>query len=313
VDPADAHALGGWAHYSLYTPGRIDPSPLMWDGGSPSYYADDWNDRRDFHVWSPQVEFMNLVFMQREALKLNPRFWFEFSVWDGYHNEPERSKTYPSTRATLRKAGQTYSPERYKGWVQFGMWLMRPRAVRDFRGWTEPWADTVDKDGAVTWEGGGPYFLALAEAVDRVHSDGFLRQWWRKGSLAPNRARKHPYQAAIPAEYRDVDRWFALSTTLDPAEPWSLTTEIPVFALALVQGEAPDRRWLVYAHAPLGERKRVGVTVPGYKQVSIDVPVDGAFYLVTEKTKAVERKHPRVQAPRKALSSGRPSTDAFGY
>src|SRR5690606_35663287 len=124
---------GGWIAYSLYTKGRLDIGPLTWDGGSPSYYTDDWNNRRDFHVWSPQVEFMNLVFMQRQALELNPQFWFEFSTWDGYHNDPERSKTYPSTRATLRQAGQTYNPERYAGFVQFALWMMRPRAVRDFR------------------------------------------------------------------------------------------------------------------------------------------------------------------------------------
>ena len=30
---------GGWLEYSLYTPGRLGPEPLMWDGGSPSYYT----------------------------------------------------------------------------------------------------------------------------------------------------------------------------------------------------------------------------------------------------------------------------------
>jgi hypothetical protein len=289
TDPADGKTGGGWLHYSDYTPGRITAAPLMWDGGSPSYYTDDWNGRRDFTVWSPQAEFMNLVFMQREALKLNPKFWFEFSIWDGYHNDAERSKTYPSTRARLRHAGQTCNPERYAGMAQFGLWLMRPRAVRDFRGWTEPWADTLDRDGNVTWEGGGPYFLALAAAVDRVYTNTALRKWWRKGELVPNRARKHPYQAAIPTEYQGLDRWFALSTTLDPAEPWSLTTEIPVWALALVQGEAPERQWLIYAHSPLADRKDVGVTVPGHKEIRVDVPVAGAFYSVAETPAAVAR------------------------
>jgi len=273
---------GGWPAYSEHTGGRIDPSPLMWDGGSPSYYTDDWQPRRDFTVWSPQVEFMNLVFIQREALRLNPRFWFEFSVWDGYHNDPQRQKRYPSTRSVYRKAGQTYDPQRYAGYVQFGMWLARPRAVRDFRGWIEPWDDVVASDGKVTQEGGGPYFLAIAGAVDRVYANPVLRQWWRKGELVPNHAHPHPYQAAIPAEYQQVDRWFLLDTTLDPARPWSLSTALPVFSLALIQGKAPNRQWLVYAHAPLGDRKAVGVTIPEYKQVAIDVPVAGVFYQVDE-------------------------------
>ena len=243
----------------------MDPSALMWDGGSPSYYTDDWNPKTDYIVWSPQVEFMNLVFMQRETLQLNPRFWFEFSVWDGYHADPQRQKTYPSKRSVYRQAGQSYNPARYEGFVQFGLWLTRPRAVRDFRGWTEPWDDVVGEDGRPSWEGGGPYFMALVKAVDRVHTQAVLRQWWRKGDLVPNRARPHPYQAGIPAEYQQADRWFRLDTALDPPSPWGLTTDLQVFSLALVQGKAPQRQWLVYAHSPLADRKAVSVTIPEYK------------------------------------------------
>jgi hypothetical protein len=275
---------GGWPAYSLHSQGRIDPGPLMWDGGSPSYYTDDWQPRRDYKVWSPQVEFMNLVFMQREALRLNPKFWFEFSTWDGYqYGSPK------STRAELRKAGQAYGPERYAGFVQFGMWLTRPRAVRDFRGWTEPWDDAAGSDGKPTHEGGGPYFLAIAKAVDRVYANPVLRQWWQKGELVPNRAHAHPYQAGIPAEHQQADRWFLLDTSLDPPRPWSLGTALPVFSLALVQGNASARQWLVYAHAPLGDRKAVGVTIPGYKQIAIDVPVAGAFYWIDETKETAEQ------------------------
>ncbi|HWE04256.1 MAG TPA: hypothetical protein VG326_17760 [Tepidisphaeraceae bacterium] len=64
--------MGGWREYSLYIPGRIDFSPLVWDGGSPSFYTRNWNASTDYTVWSPQVEAMNWVFMQQEALRLNP-------------------------------------------------------------------------------------------------------------------------------------------------------------------------------------------------------------------------------------------------
>jgi hypothetical protein len=143
-DPADGTTPGGWLHYSLYTAGRIDPSPLMWDGGSPSYYTDDWNQRTDHTMWSPQEE------------------------------------------------------------------------------------------------------------------------------------------------YRQEDRWFLLDTTLDPARPWNLGTALPVFGLALTRGQAPHREWLVYAHAPLREKKAVGVAIPGYKAVTVDVPVAGAFYQASEATGGVE-------------------------
>src|SRR5262249_22976571 len=74
----------GWADYSFYRPDLIDIAPLAWDGGSPSYYVMNTTEITDFKSWSPQNEFQNLVFMQQEALAVNPNFWFEMSVWDGY-------------------------------------------------------------------------------------------------------------------------------------------------------------------------------------------------------------------------------------
>ena len=277
VDLSHFGRWGGWVHYSMHSPGRIMPGPLMWDGGSPSYYTHDWNPSRDDTVWSPQVEFMNLVFVQNAAYKLNPRFWYEFSVWDGYAN-PRYPRRYVAPRKLYRMEGQTYNPERYAAYVQFGMWLLRPRAVRDFRGWTFPW-DDQDKV-----EGGGPYFMAIVKAVDRVHTHPTLREWWRKGRLVPNRARRHPYQAGIPDEYKHKDRWFLLDASANMQEfPWELHWPINVFALALTRGRAPARRWLVYAHAPRGTRKKVKITIPDYKAITIDVAMAGSFYLVDEK------------------------------
>ena len=64
---------------------------------------------------------------------------------------------------------------RYEGLVQFGMWLLRPRVVREFRGWLE----TVEYAGA--------YFDAILDAVDRVYANAVLRKFWRRGDLVPNR------------------------------------------------------------------------------------------------------------------------------
>jgi hypothetical protein len=274
---------GGWMHYSQHIPGRIDPGALTWDGGSPSYYTHDWNPSTDYTTWSPQIEFMNNLFVLHEAHRLNPDYFFEFSVWDGYHTDPERQKTYPSVRSVYRRAGQTYNPERYGGFVQFGMWLMRPRAVRDFRGWTEPWDDQVGEDGRITHEGGGPYFLAIAHAVDRVHTNPTLRQWWRNGELVPNRVHKHPYQSAIPNEWKAVDRWFLLDCSANTQEyPWEYHWPVNVFSLALVRGEKPNRRWLIYAHSPRGDHQDVEVTIPDYDEIPITSTVGGNFYVVGE-------------------------------
>jgi len=73
---------------------------------------------------------------------------------------------------TYAKLGQTYSPARWGGQVQFGMWLLRPRLVREFRNWIDP-MDTMQ-----------PYFEPVLTAVDRVHANesyrrsGARERWW---------------------------------------------------------------------------------------------------------------------------------------
>jgi hypothetical protein len=259
-----------WSNYSLYSRGRIDPSALAWDGASPPFYVFNWSAMTDFTVFSPQIEAMNWVFMQSEARRINTDFWFELSTWNG--NEPGA----PNDKLEeYRRLGQNYSPERYLGMVQFGMWLLRPRVVREFRSWRASVADF------------GEYFMPTVRAVNRVHDNITLREFWQKGKLVSNRSWKHPYQTEIPEEYQNAERWFLLNTSLDPKRPWSLGTQLPVYALALLQNKAPQRRWLIYAHSPLGEQKEVKVTVPDYRQIKVDVSVGGSFHLVDEKWQRV--------------------------
>ncbi len=261
----------GWATYSLHTPGCISPWPLAWDGGSPSYYTHNWDGSTDFTVWSPQVEFMNLIFMNEQALRLNPRYWFEISTWDGHQPTLENDK-----RKTYAKLGQTATPERYGSFVEFGLWLTRPRTVREFRGWT----DTVDYSG--------PYFEPVMAAVDRVYTNPTLQAFWRQGTLVPNLAHPHPYQEALPEEYQNIPRWYLLDTNLDPPRPWKLGTSLPVFSLAFVQGDPGARQWLVYARAPLGNQQAVEITIPDYGFITVEVTVVGSFYIVDEKTHSTQ-------------------------
>ena len=268
--PAHFGRWPGWPEHSLYNKGRIDPSALAWDGGSAPFYVFNWSAITDYTVFSPQVEAMNWVFMQAEARRQNPDFWFEMSVWNG--NLPGAAS---DKLASYLSQGQRYSPDRYKGMVQFGMWLLRPRLVREFRGWL---ATVTDFE---------PYFLSLVEAVDKVHVQVVLRDFWQKGKLVANKANKHPYQTSVPVEYENNDRWFLLDTSLDPARPWQLSTPLHVYALALTQGKAPQRQWLVYAHAPLEEQKQVTIRIPDYRPIKVDVSVSGSFYLVDEKWQRV--------------------------
>lgn len=249
-------------------PFYYDP-PEAWDGGSPSFYVHNWLPMTDYRADSPAIGTMGWVGALQEAFKLNPKFWWEISTWDGWapgNPNMDKIKWY-------RDHGQTWEPPRYGGFVQFGMWLHRPRVVREFR------------ENSHSWEAIAPYFTPIMEAVDRVHNNPILRAFWRKGQLVQNR--EHPYLSGNPAEYKEGNPWFLLDTSLDPAKPWKGDTELTIFSLALVQGKAPERQWLVYAHAPLGDRKGVGVNIPDCRQITIDVPVAGAFCLVDEKTGSV--------------------------
>jgi len=263
----------GWTAYSLTTQDRIDPWHLVWEGSSPSYYTHNWDASTDYRVHSPQVESMNWVFMLEAAYAARPDFWFEISVWDG--NTTSTSKPGARKKDFYLKRGQTWSPQRYAGFVQYGMWLLRPRVVREFRGSTMPRDEF------------GPDFEALVAAVDRVWQSPVLKEFWRHGRLVPNRARKHPYQTKIPEKWKEVDRWFLLNTELDPPGEWTLETEIPVFSLARMIGEGDRREWLLYAHSPLQPRRGVKIEIPEYGRVTVDVTPGGSFYVVRAKDKAV--------------------------
>lgn len=276
--PACYGRWNGWKAYAISTPDRIDPHPLYWDGGSPSYYDNDWERQKgDYLFWSPQIEAMNWIFMHREALKLNPDFWFEISVWDGDLGPRAKRGGKPTVSKPdqYRARGQTWTPARYGGRVQFGMWLVRPRVLREFRG------------HAQRREPFQPFWEVILDSVDRVWKNRTLQRFWRKGRLVPNRRHKHAWQADVLKKYGDADRWFLLDTSLDAPRPWNNATKIRVFALARVLGDKPKREWLLYAHAPLGGEKRVAIDVPGYRRITVDVSPAGSFYLVTEAGGAV--------------------------
>ena len=192
---------------------------------------------------APQIEAMNYVPVLAEVRRKKPDFWFEISTWDGQQpGQPSDKLLFYANR------GQTYSPDRYGGMVQFGMWLLRPRVVRDFRG-------SLD-DERIRF---GPYFDRIMEAVARVHRDPVLRRFWQDGRLVENPVGGHPYEANLTPELASRPRWFLLDSPANPPRPWQLTTPLAVYSLALVRGRAPHREWLVYAFSPLQRSaRRVG-------------------------------------------------------
>ena len=274
---------GGWKEYSLYAPDRLDPQPLVWDGGSPSYYLHNWMAITDYTLWSPQIETMNWVFMLDEIHKTRPEFWFELSTWDGDQPGAGNDK-----RKFYAKLGEPFTPAALRG----------HGAVRHV-------ADPAARRPRISrLPGVGRVCRAVFPADprcgrSRLGASRSLQRFWRKGTLvAEPPAGSIRYQADIPPEYKNVERWFLLDTNLTPkelrpeefdnAKPPSRQTEIPVFALALVLGSAPEREWLVYAHAPRQARTGVAITVPDFGRITVDVPQSGSFFHVKEKGKQVQ-------------------------
>jgi hypothetical protein len=262
----------GWERYALHTEERFDPWGLAWDGASVSYYVNHWDRSTDYRVWSPQIESMNWVFMLEEAYQASPDFWFEMSTWDGYAPGKTNDK-----RQYYAEQGQSYTPQRYGGMVRFGMWLLRPRVVREYR---DHW-QTVEDTGA--------YFDAVLEAVGEVHRVEDLRRFWRLGALVANPSSSHPYRSNIPKRYETAPRWFLLDAEPNPEQPWTLDTEIPVFSLALVLGQAPNREWLVYVFSPISSYQGVSIELPGFGSVKVSSDSAGSFYVVNEATGKTRR------------------------
>lgn len=264
----------GWVQYSLHIPGRFNPSPLTWDGGSPSFYVTDENNpsSTDYTVQSPQIEAMNWIFMLEEAYQLNSNFWFEMSIWDGYQPKPSLDK-----RAFYIRKGQTYNPDRYAGMAKFGLWLMRPRVMREYRNYDQTRADTES------------YFMELVAAVDALYTNPVLESFWRHGELLPNPKHLHPYQTNIPPEYADKVRWFLLESDINPPHPWKFDTEIPVFGIALTKGSPPKREWLVYVYSPLMRHKNIQLTVPGYGSLTVETQPKGDYYWLKENNRTVNK------------------------
>jgi hypothetical protein len=263
---------GGWTQYSLCVPGRTEPWPYAWDGATVSYYLHDWAPDTDFTVWSPQIEAMNFPLVLAEVRRAQPRFWFELSVWDG-----QRPGEPTDKRRFYAEHQQEFTPLRYGGLVQFGMWLLRPRVVREFRN---------PQDDRVRF---GRYFDSILAAVARVHDDPILHAFWRSGRVVANPLDGHPYQEAVPKELAANARWFLLDAAANPSRPWQLTTVLRIYALALERGSKPHREWLIYAFSPLDATIETEVKVPGGPNVRVAATVGGAFSVVSEDDVHVRR------------------------
>ncbi|MFW6336980.1 MAG: LamG domain-containing protein, partial [Phycisphaeraceae bacterium] len=171
--------------------------------------------------------------------------------------------------------------DRYEGMVQFGLWAARPRVLREFRG-----GATRDAYYQKTWE-------VYLDIVDRVWKTPDLQPFWKHGELVEN-----PEIIWQPANRgAQLKRWYMLHSDVNPpADTWpqiwkSSSVKLRVFPMAIELGEAPERRWLLYAHAPLGAVSKAPITLPGYGEVTVDVSRSGSFYIIDEATGDITCPH----------------------
>lgn len=260
-----------------------------YDGGMPEFYDNMWQapGKHDAGPWSPQTEAMNLIaYQDAKVWQQNPNYYWSSIVWGGDLPSTAHSRFFRYLLEDANPPGK-WNMDRYTGMLQFGLWMIRPRDYREFnyRGDLRGFAGLTLK--------------ALMESVDRVNYTPQLAEFWRFGKLVPNPVftnKKHyfPGSAKWPQWLKDMDRWFLLTSDANPPEKtWPDRSAadkvgLRVMAMALCLDEAPRRRWLIYAHAPLGSVAGSAVSLPGYGQVSLDyVTQHGAFFLVSEATRQV--------------------------
>jgi hypothetical protein len=137
--------------------------------------------------------------------------------------------------------------------------------------------------------------------VDRVWANEDFHEFWKHGDLVANDQEEHFMQNLpnAPDWVKEMDRWFLLTCDANPPrsewEKMSIPSEFPlvpypswevdieVFPMALQVGEEPERRWLIYAHAPLGAVPDATIDLPGYGEVTLDyVSKNGTFAIVDE-------------------------------
>ncbi|MFW5803519.1 MAG: LamG-like jellyroll fold domain-containing protein, partial [Verrucomicrobiota bacterium] len=258
-----------------------------YDGAMPEFYLNDWQIYRgktDYNYWSPQTEGLRIESSQDVIFDLDPDYYFASIAWDGGQPAVRRSAiNCLATGMYGSGAVQRWDFDRYEGMVQFGLWAMRPRVMREFR-YPVSSHDIYDKEA----------FMAVVRSVDRVWENETLAEFWRFGKLVKSEEFR-PANKRVANELRFYSRVDALLPVdvNPPRDDWPRIwhfkagkrppVKLRVLALALELGEKPNRRWLIYAHAPLGAVDRPSVEISELGKVQLPfVARSGSFFTVEE-------------------------------
>jgi hypothetical protein len=261
----------------------LSTTPNYWDGVCNSFYL--WKNFGDDTIDAPQVGLMSQLFARDDNLRMKPQFWGELLVSEEVGSTPDQSDVVSWT-----------TPHRYLGCIQYALWLLRPRVLREYRGSQTSVAQN------------GDYFTAVLDAIDHVWSNPTLETFWKRGRLVANDAYWQdgkgydptkfdfgtPYaKPTLPEEFRGKKRWFRLDVT-GPVEynddlnrsKWSIkATASPcrIWPMALEMGIAPNREWLVYVYSPQGDVANVKIVIPGFREVSgVTARKEGSWWRFSE-------------------------------
>ncbi|RLA73970.1 MAG: hypothetical protein DRG78_21790 [Epsilonproteobacteria bacterium] len=220
--------------------------PLTTDGVTVDFDLTD--SKSDTTANAPHVLVNNLDFMLKEAKSKNSNFAYQLNLNDD---------------------SKITNTAQYRGLSQFALWFLRPNIIRQ-------------KSSATTRTELEPMFQELADSVKLIHYNPQIAEFWKTGELISNGS-SH-LNNNIPEQYKDDPRWFLLNVDENPNRPWSDSTNIKVWAFAIVKGEAPNREWLVYSQSPENDIANVAIEIPNYRNIFIDIEVNGSFYLLSENT-----------------------------
>jgi hypothetical protein len=277
LGPSNFGRREGWQvnDTARYWPSEtIDHNFKYFDGGQFAVY-NYGGQSRDNTEGGPLFTAMNYPFMIDEAHGINPEFYADIITW---HGDPKH-------RADLPTDEQYFTEYRYKGMVQFAMWMAMPRIV---------WHFQIQEEALSSqWS----WYQSVIDSVENVWNNDTLRSFWRDSTLVVNTVANHPYEYDIPDKYSEVSRMFLLSTSVPPREPCDCDNvtepcksddvkEFNVMALARVRGTTPDRQWLLYAYAPTNSAqsqvREATITIPECNKVTVNVGLEGSFFLIKE-------------------------------
>lgn len=233
-----------WIDDATLTNNYMNIWPLTADGVTVDF--DLTGTKSDQTADAPHILANNLPFMLDEAKAVNPNFSYQLN---------------------LNANAKIDDPARYRGLTQFALWFLRPSTIRQASEQTERAELEV-------------MFQEVADSVELIHYNEILADFWKNGELVNSGV--SDLNQNIPEQYANDPRWFLLDVDKNPTRPWADDVEIPVWAFALVKGEAPNREWLIYVQSPDESIENITLTIPRHEDVLVTSSTNGNFYVIGE-------------------------------